>query len=117
MNRSFIATLTLGLLVHVTGNVAAAELQDGLMCNQMGREIALRAAEQIDPGIDAATRTRLAAIAREVCVEFNTGVPAGAQFGESAPAEAEEQPGKSGFLNPQVIDPADRVRRPGLKRL
>jgi len=89
------------------------------MCNQQGREIALRLSEEISDKLDARDRQQVAAIAEEVCLSF--GPPAGAEprrgrdNSESAePADAEDGNTLPGGL--RIIDPEDRVQRPGLKR-
>jgi hypothetical protein len=100
-------------------SAAAADTAAG--CNQMGREVALRAAEQMQADFDAAARTELAAIAEAVCLEFT--VPAAASASSSAPAAASEAPATDAVkerreaFGLEIIPPEERVRRPGLKRL
>ena len=103
-------------LVMVTALLApcvhAAEPQDR-DCDQLGREIALRAAEQMPQSFDSAARTQLAAIAESACIEFgaNTaGLPAASETGDAAPDANGE------LFDLELIEPQDRVRRPGLKR-
>jgi len=93
-------------------------------CNQLGREIALRAAEQLEVPMDAQARTELAALAEAACLEDTAAAPAEVVAGESgsvvaAPAEPEasvETGSERRLFDIEVIDPADRVQRPGLKR-
>lgn len=92
--------------------VHAAEPQDR-DCNQLGREIALRAAEQMPQSFDSAARTQLAAIAESACIEFGaniTGAPSASVAGDTAADENGE------LFDLDLIEPQDRVRRPGLKR-
>jgi hypothetical protein len=112
------------VLVLCTPCVLAADVDSG--CNHLGREIALRAAEQMQAGLGAGERSELARIAEEVCREFS--VPAvDAAAAESSIAEpvaaaeaaVPEAAGaeRRGLLNLEIIPAEERVRRPGLKRL
>lgn len=99
-------------------------------CNQLGREVALRAAEQLQAGLDASERSQLAAIAEAVCVEYTQPVaaeestvsPTAAPATEAAAAAtdtdtatAAEEPRRRLF-DLEIIPPEERVRRAGLKR-
>jgi hypothetical protein len=104
--------------------LAAAAASGPNNCNQLGREIALRAAEQLEVPLDAQARTELAALAEAACLEGEAVAPAEARVEESTgvvaePAEPEtdtEAGRASRLFDIEVIDPADRVQRPGLKR-
>ncbi len=101
-----------------------AELPGAVTCNQMGREVALRAAEELSVPLDAAIRTELAAIAESTCVsylptaeDYAAAEAAGAVAGPpvNAVAADDEASGRQLF-DLELIEPEDRVRRPGLKR-
>jgi len=95
--------------------------QDVTACNQYGRELALRASEEGVLTLDGAQRAALAQLAETVCLEFRADAPAPAAT--SAPAGPDQVPAaaesgeKNGLFDFEIIDPQDRVRRPGLKRL
>lgn len=111
--------LVTGLLLGAAP-LLAAEAHPG--CNQLGREIALRAAERMQAGLDAAARAELALIAEEACVEFAAPQAAAAQPGVVPPAvAATEADGESGqeprrLFGLDIIPPEDRVRRAAMKR-
>lgn len=134
-------TLFLGGLVWTPVLLSAAEDPGNRACNLQGREIALRISEEVSPDTSASERNRIAAIAEEVCRDFAVSTagpapenmpvisrPATAQQSAqavTAPAaaapeaaaqatDAEEESGLFGDI--RIIDPEDRVRRPGLKR-
>lgn len=99
-------------LLGLSQTLSAAQEPD---CNQLGREIALRAAEQLQVSLDADSRSQLAGLAETACLEHMTGAAA------SAPAAAEDAETPSpttgnGLFDLELVDPADRVRRGGLKR-
>lgn len=102
----------------------AAQAQSAISCNQLGRELALRATEQGIGSLSAADRTELAQLAETVCVEFQQSTPAvsstpvapSSAAPAAAPAAEQEEERKRGLFDLEIIDPADRVRRPGLKR-
>lgn len=121
------STLIFPALANAADNMRA--------CNQLGREIALRAAEEITSAISAEQRTQLAVIAESVCLDFqvadadagtvnqgvavasNASVGAQADAGEEVEVGDESEEKEEGsFLDLKLIDPADRVQRPGLKR-
>jgi len=103
---------------------AAAAATSSPNCNQLGREIALRASEQLEVPLDAQTRTELAALAEAACMEDTEALPVEMLEEESGSVDA--QPGEHGanteadparrLFDIELIDPADRVQRPGLKR-
>ena len=117
-------TLPLVTLAFSSVLPIAAHAQSALSCNQLGRELALRATEQGIGSLSATDRTTLAALTETVCQEFQQAVPAASSTPvlPSAPADAatpaapEEEQRERGLFDLDVIDPADRVRRPGLKR-
>jgi len=112
MKHFVLATIALSLLPL---SLAAADTDPG--CNQLGREVALRAAEQMQAGLDAAARSELAAIAEAVCREFTVPMATGpAVSGEAEAPDAEPPAERGGLFDLQLIPPEDRVRRPGLKR-
>jgi hypothetical protein len=104
MRKSLQAGLLLILMQALPGS--AAETEDARACNQLGREIALRAAEELPLSMNAELRNRLAGIAEETCASYL--VP------DYQDAEPEQTRRESFDL--QLIEPEDRVRRPGLKR-
>jgi len=114
----------IGLSICLCQPALAAAAASAPNCNQLGREIALRAAEQLEVPLDAQTRTELAALAEAACLEGEAVAPVEARVEESAgvvaePAEpeADTEAGRASRLfDIEVIDPADRVQRPGLKR-
>ena len=98
-------------------------------CNQLGRESALRISEQTQLGMSSEQRRNVAAIVEQACLEYSDSgaglmdsqaqnpTAANASGGEATAEEtsqAEEEEG--GFFNLRIIDPEDRVQRPGLKR-
>jgi hypothetical protein len=99
---------------------AWAAVADTDACNQLGREVALRAAEQLPAaGLDAAARAELAAIAEAVCVDYtqplaDSAAAAGAAAARGAAETAEE--GRRNILGLDIIPPEERVRRAALKR-
>jgi hypothetical protein len=101
-----------------TTTVQAADDSAVIMCDQLGREIALRAAEQLGAAINTTNRSILADIARQACLDYQV-MPA-AVAGTARPAPATEapgdEPGEAGLFDVEIIDPQDRVKRPGLKR-
>ena len=116
------------LAIAVTGNITlAADSSHETMCDQLGREIALRAAEQMG-SFDADSRTTLAAIARQACMDHHgTSAMSMQQARPAAPAMApaavvvdetvaDETGEAEGLFDVEIIDPQERVRRPGLKR-
>lgn len=114
MNTRIRAIAMATLLVCPCVQAAQPQERD---CNQLGREIALRAAEQMPQSFDSAARSRLAAIAEGACVEFSTDVaatPVGAPAASPAPEAADD--GQASLFDVELIAPEDRVRRPGLKR-
>jgi len=119
----------------------AAEGTDSRACNLQGREIALRITEEVSGELTADDRTRIAAIAEEVCLGFapnarnrsaqSGGTPvisrpvaseqattavAAPQAAEAEAQQTDEEDDGGLFGNIRIIDPEDRVKRPGLKR-
>jgi hypothetical protein len=138
-------TLLLGGLVWMPVHLSAAEDAGNRACNLQGREIALRVTEEVSPDTSASERNRIAAIAEQVCLDFavTTAGPAPANMPVISRPAAAQQPAQavaapvagtpetagpataaeeaaeedSGLLGDiRIIDPEDRVRRPGLKR-
>jgi len=108
--------LILPCLLGLSQTLRAAEEPD---CNQLGREIALRAAEQMPVSLDADSRRQLAVLAETACLEHMTGAAAPAPASAPPAAADAETPGTasgSGLFDLELVDPADRVRRGGLKR-
>lgn len=120
-------------ILLMSGACYGAEGMDNRLCNMQGREIALRISEEMNSNLDAGDRSRIAGIAAEVCREFvaegnapgnmaamrrpEAGRPAAAAAEEADPEEAGEDEERRGlFGNLRIIDPEDRVKRPGLKR-
>ena len=110
--RFVLAASAIGL---IPPGVAAADTGPG--CNQLGREVALRAAEQMQAGLDAAARTELAAIAEAVCIEFTVPVAAGENAAAASGADKAAGDERREVFGLELIPPEERVRRPGLKRL
>jgi hypothetical protein len=124
-------------LTWMSTNALAA---DARLCNLQGREIALRISEEVSEELSASGRNRIATIAEEVCLDYSednaapatqglplVSRPASAQgvvpataASVPAPESASETTGEGededGLFNLRIIDPEDRVRRPGLKR-
>ena len=127
-----LSRLLLGAVACVASQLIAAS-PDPRACNLQGREIALRISEEVSPDLTAADRARIAAIAEEVCGEYRPAAPASdmpmvsrpaapqtAPQAVTAPAATEpaatDEEEDGGLFGLKIIDPADRVRRPGLKR-
>jgi hypothetical protein len=106
------------ILATCTTTAHAAGDSADIMCDQLGREIALRAAEQLGAAIDTSTRSTLADIAGQACLDYQSMPPAGAETARPAPAADDrvDEPGEAGLFDVEIIDPQDRVKRPGLKR-
>jgi len=103
-------------LLGLSQILLAAEVPD---CNQLGREIALRAAEQLQVSLDADSRSQLAGLAETACLEHMTGAAAPTPASVPAAAADAETPSPAagnGLFDLELVDPADRVRRGGLKR-
>lgn len=99
--------------VFLPGLVLAADAAGS--CNLLGREVALRAAEQLNTAIiDADQRMQLALIAEAVCEEYQADALLIEQAGQGSGADAEDADNK--FLTLDLIAPEDRVRRTALKR-
>lgn len=113
-----------GLSILLCQAAMAATVASSPNCNQLGREIALRAAEQLEVPMDAQARAELAALAEAACLEDAAAAPAemtveeaGTGAAEAGESEASAEAGTARSLfDIEVIDPADRVQRPGLKR-
>jgi hypothetical protein len=113
MNKT-LACLAL-LTVFQTTAALAASAPDQRDCNLLGREIALRAAEELTVSLNAEARARLAAIAESTCLA--NPVPAFADTAAAAaPDVSEDDPATRELFDLEIIEPQDRVRRPGLKR-
>lgn len=111
----FLITVLLG------SGAYGAEQPGAITCNQMGREIALRAAEELTVPLDASVRMELAAIAESTCVSYLPGTPDEAAAGLTAPVDTASAKSADGdsertLFDLEFIEPEDRVRRPGLKR-
>ena len=128
-----LSRLLLGAVACVASQALIAASPDPRACNLQGREIALRISEEVSPDLTSADRARIAAIAEEVCGEYRPAAPAAdmpmvsrpavpqtAPQAVTAPAAPEpaatDEEEDGGLFDLKIIDPADRVRRPGLKR-
>jgi hypothetical protein len=101
---------------------------DARACNLQGREIAFRISKEISSDLSADDRARIAAIAEEVCGDYSTaamplptaGMPVVSRPAVTAPAALDKaetgEDEEGGLLDIKIIDPDDRVKRPGLKR-
>jgi hypothetical protein len=112
--RAMVSVVLLSALSLTASFAAEGTDPAGLHCNQLGREIALQAAEQLSVPLDADSRTKLAGIAEQACLDYAR--PAQPAVTEAAPAAAVVPDKNNEFFDLELIDPADRVRRPGLKR-
>jgi len=134
--------LLLPILIIVSMSTSAADMPGNRLCTMQGREIALRVGEELDTALNADERNQIARIAARVCVDFaeegnmpvvarpNSDLAARASSEASAMARSEEvvsdvendendeneEERKGLFGNLKIIDPEDRVKRPGLKR-
>jgi hypothetical protein len=112
--RARVSVVLLAVLSSTVSLAAEGAAPALLYCNQLGREIALQAAEQLSVTLDVDSRTQLASIAEQACLDYaRTAQPAAT---ENDPAAAVAPEKKNEFFDLELIDPADRVRRPGLKR-
>ena len=88
-------------------------------CNLQARELALQASEKLLPELDAEMRSSLAMLAEEICLDYFQGsvtsVPGDNSTAVNAAASSEEEDGGP-FGDLRIIEPEDRVQRPGLKR-
>lgn len=96
-------------------------------CNLQAREIALRISEEVSSTMTSWERSQIVAIAEEVCIG-NRAMSSTTNFdqastsadnmaatpGDDRDQVDEEGRGRLGDL--KIIDPEDRVKRPGLKR-
>jgi hypothetical protein len=106
------AAVVLLSTIFLPGLAQAADVAGS--CNLLGREVALRAAEQINAALDAEQRTQLALIVEAACEEYQADALLIDQAGQSPGADAEGEDNK--FLTLDLIAPEDRVRRTALKR-
>ncbi len=96
-------------------------------CNLQAREIALRISEEVSSTMTSWERSQIVAIAEEVCIG-NRAMSSTTNF-DQASTSADNMAATSGDDKDQVdeegrgllgdlkiIDPEDRVKRPGLKR-
>lgn len=113
MTRALVSVVLLSALSSTACHAAAADDPAALRCNQLGREIALQAAEQLSVRLDADSRSQLAEIAEQACMDY---APVAQAVPAMAPAEAATPEDNNELFDIELIDPADRVRRPGLKR-
>jgi hypothetical protein len=114
--RSSCSLPLMWILTSLACPTQAAEASADLMCDQLGREIALRAAEQLGAAINTANRAELAEIARQACLDYRTMPVVDVQPIQQAPAGPAAEDSGEGLFDLEVIDPEDRVRRAGLKR-
>lgn len=107
------------LLLISASSVMAADTQS---CNLLGREIALRAVEELNLELDAGMRSKLADIAESSCLDYQavptqaTGRIQGSDSATGMAVDADLEDADSSLFDLNIIDPEDRVRRPGLKR-
>jgi hypothetical protein len=96
-------------------------------CNLQAREIALRISEEVSSTMTSRERSQIVSIAEEVCIG-NRAMSSSTNF-DQASTSADNMAATSGDDKDQVdeegrgllgdlkiIDPEDRVKRPGLKR-
>ena len=100
--------------------VSSAADSDTLQrCNLQARELALQANEKLLPELDVEMRSSLAMLAEEVCLDYFQGTVSSAPGTDSTAVNAaasSEQEDDSPFGSLRMIEPEDRVQRPGLKR-
>jgi len=97
------------------------------VCNLQAREIALRISEEVSSTMTSWERSQIVAIAEEVCIG-NRAMSSSANFDQAstsadnmaeAPGDDKDQVDEEGrglLGDLKIIDPEDRVKRPGLKR-
>ncbi|MBT6042692.1 MAG: hypothetical protein HOH14_04270 [Gammaproteobacteria bacterium] len=133
MNRFFPvlpAALTFLSTIAMNSIAIGAENPDARLCNLQGREIALRISEEVNSALSAEARNQIVEIAEQVCQDYAgqsgsytviqrpgpneaAGLSVNASEDNSLDSEATEN-GLFGEM--KIIEPEDRVRRPGLKR-
>jgi len=96
-------------------------------CNLQAREIALRISEEVSSTMTSWERSRIVAIAEEVCIG-NKAMSSTTNFDQTStsadnmaatPGDDKDQVDEEGrelLGDLKIIDPEDRVKRPGLKR-
>lgn len=123
-SRVIVSVLMASMALSLLPGLAAAQAST---CNQLGREVALRAAEQLSGvGLDTAARAELASIAETVCMDYTAQAAvmpaadsADGAVGQAAAALESDEPeeaGRRSVFGLELIPPEERVRRPGLKR-
>lgn len=117
--RGLLLAAILILPVSVFGQPSAG----GRACNLQAREIALRISEEVSNELTAEERGQIVAIAEEVCMDIASpprvarpNAPAEAETPTATPEAPVEGDEEGLFGDLRIIDPEDRVRRPGLKR-
>jgi D-mannonate dehydratase len=96
-------------------------------CNLQAREIALRISEEVSSTMTSWERSQIVAIAEEVCIG-NRAMSSTTNFDQAStsadnmaatPGDDKDQVDEEGrelLGDLKIIDPEDRVKRPGLKR-
>jgi hypothetical protein len=124
------ATLILFSSIVINSAAIGAESSETRLCNLQGREIALRISEEVNSSFSAKARDQIAGIAEQVCQDYARQSSAytviqrpdlneagersvNASVDQSVDSESTE---RGLFGEMKIIEPEDRVRRPGLKR-
>ena len=117
--RGLLLAVILTLPVIVFGQPSA----NSRTCNLQAREIALRISEEVSNELTAAERNQIVVIAEEVCMDIappprvaRPNVQAESASPTASPEASDEEDEDGLFGDLRIIDPEDRVRRPGLKR-
>jgi hypothetical protein len=96
-------------------------------CNLQAREIALRISEEVSSTMTSWERSQIVAIAEEVCIG-SRAMSSSTNFNQAStsadnmaatPEDDKDQVDEEGrglLGDLKIIDPEDRVKRPGLKR-
>lgn len=108
-------------LLFLSTTAVAQGNDNARLCNLQARELSLRVSEDMSSAFDAEQRQALAILSEEVCLDyFNSGLRPGnlteSKAGDIDAEEATDEEGAGLFGDIRMIDPQDRVRRPGLKR-
>jgi len=114
-------------LIVLPASLSAQLSLDMRACNLQAREIALRISEEVSSAMTSWERNQIVAIAQEVCIG-NRAIPSTTNFYQdsssadnmAAPPEDDkdqvDEEGRGLWGDRKIIDPEDRVKRPGLNR-
>lgn len=119
MHKKYVPTLALLVVSAGACPAIAADADSMQRCNLQARELALQVNEKLLPDLDAEMRSSLAMLAEEVCLDYLQASAApvpdeGSAIDNTAAPDDQGSDGPFGDL--RMIEPEDRVQRPGLKR-